>query len=77
MLKIKDLNRLKVFGYEENETSYIKDFDYNSTIYILKDNRSITFGGESDKILDEIFELTAANLVEQVEINEQEEKQEC
>ena len=80
MLKVKDVNRLKVFGYVETDDYYTKSLKDNSEITIYKefvDTFDEKISGEifvsvpddiveSELVAEELFDLFAANLVERV-----------
>lgn len=78
MLRVKDVNRLKAFGYEYCKNGeYTKELRDESRIsvyekdYIFPKEENIIYisspeWGESPLIAEELFELFAANLVERV-----------
>lgn len=79
MLRVKDVNRLKVFGYElrfedapEFDNWYCKEFSDGGKISIDKETGIIGVCndyvmGLSTMVPEELFELFAANLVERVQ----------
>ena len=67
MLRVKDVNRLKVFGFEKDGTFYKKERPFEQyAIFVEAETRKINACGNMSYILDEMFELFAANLVERV-----------
>ena len=65
MLKVKNVNRLKVFGFKEEINNYTKNIG-DTVIFVDRANGNIDFDGNSKVALDEIFELVAANLIKRV-----------
>ena len=73
MLKIKDsidLKELEKFKLYEGEYGYVDDSNYFEKIFVDKDNRHINFCdewyGEDFDLIDIIFDLISAGLVEKV-----------
>ncbi len=68
MLKVKDVNRLKVFGFKLDTDLYVKKFK-EGEIMIDAENGTIIIRADDNylnQIPDDLFELFAANLVERV-----------
>ena len=69
MIKVKDLQRLKAFGFDyEARNGHYCHFDDNKQACIVVDEDSkVYFIGNSEKLLDVFFDLQAAGLLERVE----------
>ena len=68
MIKVKDVGRLEVFGFDYEER--LKHYQYfvdKMNLLVIDENSQVRLLGMSDKLLDVFFDLQAAGLLERVE----------